>query len=89
MACSLAGKGFTLLHVHDTLTRAYVREQWEQAPPHLAEILPENLKYDMEDATKLQLRTMGCSNPEELIQKYRCVMCILTLETRCKCNRRW
>jgi hypothetical protein len=61
----------TLLHIHDTLTRSYVGDKWEQQPPAFNEVLAENLKYDLEDAAKLQARTMGCDNPSELIEKYK------------------
>ena len=40
---------------------------WEQFQmPDFEEITAENLKYDLDDAMKLQARTLGCSVPEAL-----------------------
>jgi len=35
-------------------------------------ITAENLEADMSDARKMQKRTMGCNNPPELVERFKC-----------------
>ena len=61
-----------MLHVDDVYSRAYVPpDKWEAPPPAFREVTADNLKFDLEDALKMQKRIMGCHNPEELVGKYR------------------
>ena len=70
---SLVLKGYTVLHVDDVYSRAYVApEKWDLPPPAFREVTADNLKFDLEDALKMRKRIMGCHNPEELVAKYRC-----------------
>ncbi len=70
--CSLVQKGYTVLHVDDVYSRAYVTpEKWTEPPPAFREVTADNLKYDLEDALKMQKRIMGCHNPQELVAQYR------------------
>ncbi len=74
-------KGYTVLHVDDVYSRAYVTpEKWTQPPPAFREVTADNLKFDLEDALKMQKRIMGCHNPQELVAQYRRVLlrCCLT-----------
>ena len=72
-SCSLVQKGYTVLHVDDVYSRAYVPlEQWDSPPPAFREVTADNLKFDLEDALKMRKRIMGCHNPEELIARFRC-----------------
>ena len=71
--CSLIQKGYTVLHVDDVYSRAYVAPvKWDLPPPSFREVTADNLKFDLEDALKMRKRIMGCRNPEELVAKFRC-----------------
>ena len=61
-----------MLHVDDVYSRAYVTpEKWVEPPPAFREVTADNLKFDLEDALKMQKRIMGCHNPQELVVQYR------------------
>ena len=78
--CSLVQKGYTVLHVDDVYARAYVTpERWMEPPPAFREVTADNLKFDLEDALKMQKRIMGCHNPPELVAQYRRVVATSTL----------
>ncbi|KAK9785855.1 hypothetical protein WJX73_004640 [Symbiochloris irregularis] len=61
--------GFSLHHLADDFVRAgpTINNTFAKfVLPKMREITPENLKADMEDARKLQSRTLGCNAPQEL-----------------------
>ena len=71
--CSLHEHGFSLRHMQDDFVRGgpTVNNTFAKfVLPHMKEITAENLKADMEDARKLQSRTLGCNAPQEL----KCVL---------------
>ena len=60
-----------MLHVTDTYSRAYVMpDQWTAPPPAFKEVTADNLKYDLEDAAKMQNRRMGCFSPKEISDRF-------------------
>lgn len=67
----LVRKGFTVLHVFDTVTRAAVAPQlWDKPPPAFGHITADVVMHDMDDARKMQRRVMGCNNPPELVERF-------------------
>ncbi|KAK9842464.1 hypothetical protein WJX81_001323 [Elliptochloris bilobata] len=67
MLIYLLEHGFSLLHVRDEFVRAaLLGPEFDGALPPFEEITAENLACDLEDAKKLQARTLGCQAPEEL-----------------------
>ena len=67
--CSLQEHGFALFHLKDTFVKSGPTDEttWEGFEmPQLEEITGENLKYDLDDARKMQSRTLGCSAPEDV-----------------------
>ncbi|EIE24267.1 hypothetical protein COCSUDRAFT_65824 [Coccomyxa subellipsoidea C-169] len=68
---NLLKHGFTLLHVRDELVgSSLLDENFQGTLPAFEEILAENLVYDIEDAHKLQSRTMGCTPPTALSDRW-------------------
>ncbi|KAK9906760.1 hypothetical protein WJX75_007525 [Coccomyxa subellipsoidea] len=71
MLSYLLEHGFTLLHVRDELVgSSLLDDNFQGTLPAFEEILAENLVYDIEDAQKLQSRTMGCTPPKELSDRW-------------------
>ncbi|CAL8462169.1 g1700 [Coccomyxa elongata] len=71
MLSYLLEHGFTLLHIRDELVgSSLLDENFQGALPGLEQILAENLLYDIDDAQKLQLRTLGCTPPTELSKRW-------------------
>jgi len=71
MLTFLVRKGFTLLHVWDNSTRGHVLPSyWEAAPPPFSHITAGNLAFDVQDASQMQARTMGCNKPPELVERF-------------------
>lgn len=64
-------KGYTVLHVPEIYSRAYVEpDKWGSPPPIFKEVTADNLKYDLEDAAKMQTHSMGCYSPKEISDRF-------------------
>lgn len=71
--CSIIQKGYTVLHVPEIYSRAYVEpDKWGSPPPIFKEVTADNLKYDLEDAAKMQTHSMGCYSPKEISDRFPC-----------------
>lgn len=68
----MLGREYTLYHVRDDMVRRNL--ELDGPFPNFDMVTARNLKYDTEDAEKLAKRTMGCSSPQELIDKFPYVL---------------
>ena len=60
MWCSLLEHGYRLHHMRDEYVRSMPGSLWADVQlPEFDEIVAENLKADLDDAKKLQARTLG------------------------------
>ena len=65
----LLRQSYTILHVHDGHARSPLLQlpEWTGDIGELEEVTLQHLQHDMADARSLQLQTMGCPKPKELV----------------------
>ena len=69
-SCSLLEHGFTILHINDQQARGLSLlklPNWTGKLPEFEEVTSENLKYDLEDARKLQVSCLSAAETADTL----------------------